>query len=177
MASPYVGEIRLFAGLFAPENWALCQGQLLQINTYQALYSLVGTTYGGDGRTTFGIPDLRGRLVIGTGTVTPTTSAYALGQTGGATSVTLTEAQLPAHTHGLLASTAAATATSPAGAVLADPSDQYNSFINYVSTGTMRVMADADLLADGGNQAHTNMMPSQPLNYMICLIGLYPSQN
>lgn len=177
MASPYIGEIRLFAGLYAPEDWALCQGQLLQINTYQALYSLLGTTYGGDGRTTFGIPDLRGRLVIGTGTVTPTTSAYALGQTGGVTSVTLTEAQLPAHTHGLIASTTAATATSPAGAVLADPSDQYNSFINYASGTTMRVMADAALQPAGGNQAHTNMMPSQPLNYMICLVGLYPMQN
>jgi len=177
MASPYLGEIRLFAGLFEPSDWAFCDGRLLQINQYQALFSLLGTQYGGDGTTTFGIPDLRGRLPIGMGTATSGTSAYALGQIGGATTVTLTADQIPAHNHPLVAYTSPATAPTPVGNVLADPDDQFNFYTNYSTANSTRVMASNAITPTGGGQSHTNMMPSLPLNYMICLMGIYPDSN
>jgi microcystin-dependent protein len=179
MSSAYVGEIRVFAGTFAPVNWVLCDGRSLEIRNYEALYALIGTTYGGDGRTTFKVPDLQGRLPIGTGPANGDinkggTSAYVPGQSGGATSVTLTTAQLPNHTHSLMATTTAASQISPAGQVLADPSDDFNSYIPYNSTVTNRVMADQALSAEGGNSAHDNIMPSMPLTHIICVNGLFP---
>ncbi|MBP2312714.1 phage tail protein [Azospirillum soli] len=182
MAEPYVGEIRLFAGNFAPNGWHLCDGSLLAIPQYELLYALLGTTYGGDGRTTFGLPDLRGRLPIGTGSANGDpnqggTSAYTLGQTGGATTVTLTEAQLPSHTHLLTATSTPATQTSPVGGILADPTDNFNSYIPYSSTGVMRVMANNSLLPAGGNAPHNNVMPTMPLTYIIALVGLYPASS
>ncbi|WP_029010453.1 phage tail protein [Azospirillum halopraeferens] len=182
MTSQYVGEIRLFAGNYAPQDWALCNGQLLTIQGNEALFSLIGTIYGGNGTTNFALPDLRGRLPIGVGAANGTvaqggTSAYSIGQTGGAVTVTLATANLPVHTHTLNASTAAATATSPQGTVLADPSDDFNCYFPYGSTVTNRVMADNALLPAGGNQAHSNVMPTLPLTYIIAVLGLYPDFN
>lgn len=179
MSAPYVGEIRLFAGSYAPVDWHLCDGSLLSVQTYQALFALLGTTYGGDGRTNFGIPDLRGRLPIGLGNAVGDpnqggTSAYVLGQTGGATTVTLTEAQIPGHNHSLIATNSPATQTSPVNAIFADPPDTANAYVPYSSTATNRVLATNTLLPTGGNQSHTNIMPTMPLSYIICLLGIFP---
>src|ERR1700760_799270 len=117
MGQPYVGEIRIFAGNFAPVNWMFCQGQLLPISVYDALYALIGTTYGGDGQNTFALPDLRGRVPVHNG------AGYVLGQPGGVEQVAITSQQVPAHSHGLTADTAAATGEAPSGALLAAPAD------------------------------------------------------
>lgn len=180
MSDYYVGEIRLFAGRYVPVGWVACDGQTLSINTYQALYSLIGTTYGGDGQSTFGVPDLRGRLALGTGQYTaaaPDTSvAYTLGQSGGAESVTLLEATMPNHTHALAASTAAGTLTSPAGNLFADTPDNLPAYVPYVSTQTTRTLADDELLPTGGSQPHENRMPAMALRFIMATDGIYPMQ-
>lgn len=182
MASPYLGEIRLFAGIYTPNDWVPCDGSMLAINNFQALYSLLGTTYGGDGHATFAVPDLRGRLPISMGAATGTiptggTSQYSLAQTGGVLTVTLAVANIPLHTHSLNASTSAATTTNPTGMVLADPADNFNIYAPYMATSPNRVLADNALLPTGGGQAHVNVMPSLPLIYMICTMGIYPDPN
>jgi microcystin-dependent protein len=180
MATPYIGEIRLFAGAYTPEGWHICDGSTLLIQQNELLFAVLGTIYGGDGRTTFGLPDLRGRLPIGMGPAVGNpsaggTSAYTLAQTGGALTVTLTEAQLPNHTHSLMALTGAATQTSPVGNMLADPTDSFNSYVPYTQGTTMRVLATGSLLPTGGNQAHTNVMPTMPMTFIIALNGIFPS--
>lgn len=181
MSDPYLGEIRLFAGNFAPENWALCDGSSLQISSNTALYSLLGTNFGGDGVTTFKLPDLRGRVAVGVGQLTGG-SNYTLAQIGGQETVSLTAGQLPTHQHSLIASTASATATNPSGNVLATPPANLPLYIPYVpgptpAPGPTRVLNAAALQPSGGSQPHENRMPSTVITFIICTNGLYPNPN
>jgi len=166
MSSSYVGEIRLFAGNFAPTGWALCQGQLMPISENPALFDLIGTTYGGDGQSTFQLPDLAGRIPVHQGL------GHVVGEMGGAESVTLTSSQIPQHTHALLGSTAAAIGTSPAGALLAT-----TSVASYDTASGATAMAAVAIGTAGGSQPHDNMAPTVAVNYIISLFGIFPSQN
>jgi len=173
----YTGEIRLFAGPYAPEGWNYCDGSLVSINTYPALYSLIGTTYG-SGNGTFGLPNLQGRLPIGTGQG-PNLPAYALGQTGGEEIVALQPANLPAHSHPISASSQAATTNTPGPSVTFATVGVNDRF--YVDTSKGPVAATVDfspqaISTDGGGQPHANIMPCTPLSYIICLNGIYPEQ-
>ncbi|MBD2843602.1 phage tail protein [Paenibacillus sp. IB182496] len=171
MAEPYIGEIRLFGGNFAPVGWMFCEGQLLPISQYDALFVLIGTTYGGDGQTTFALPDYRGRIPLGQGTSPSTGTTYAMGQHGGSEDVTLTANQLPSHTHSVNASTSAGEITSPANAFWSkSPLEQYSS------ETPLEQMNPQALSNSGGNQSHPNMMPTLTLSYIISLYGIYPSQ-
>lgn len=162
----------MFAGNFAPVGWAVCDGSLLPISEYETLFALIGTTYGGDGQSTFALPDLRGRVPIHAGQG-PGLSSRVIGQTGGVEQVTLTPAQLPAHRHTLRASPAAASSTAGvAGSLLATPA----STKLYGVTPAGSAMAAGALTTSGGNQAHNNMAPSLGLNHIIALFGVFPSQ-
>lgn len=174
----FVGEIRLFGGNYAPENWVLADGRSLSIQQYPALYALIGVTYGGDGKTTFNVPDLRSRLPLGAGK-SPSNSGhtYALGEKGGAESVALSEATLPIHSHPLAATTDDANQLSPAGHYLADTPDNLPNYIPYAATATTRVLADGSITAAGGGQPHGNIMPSRGVTYIIATNGIFPSQN
>lgn len=169
MSTPYVGEIRLFAGNFAPVGWLFCEGQLLSIADNDVLFTLVGTTYGGDGQTSFALPDLRGRVPVHQGQG-PGSSPRTLGEFGGQEAVTLLASQMPAHTHALHANAAPASGTAPGGALLAA-----TSVASYdPGTGTTPMAASA-VGSAGGNQPHPNMAPTLALNYIISLYGIYPS--
>lgn len=169
-ADPFLGEIRIFAGNFAPQGWAFCDGQLLAISQNQALFSLLGTTYGGDGQTTFALPDLRGRVPMNAGSG-PGLTPRSLGQTGGQEQVTLNVSQIPAHTHQARASSEAPDTNSPEDAVPAQKARTYlyNTGDSDVNMGTTAISST------GGSQAHDNMQPYLCLNYIIALQGLYPS--
>ena len=170
MSDPFIGEIRLFAGNFAPRNWAFCSGQILSIAQNTALFSLLGTTYGGNGQTTFALPDLRGRVPMGRGQG-PGLSPRDLGEVAGAENVTLTSNQIPAHRHALRASTTAASVTTPGGALLGTTS------VNSYDTASASVaMAPGAIGITGGSQPHNNMAPTQTLNYIIALFGVFPSR-
>jgi len=170
MANPYVGEIRLFAGNFAPNGWALCQGQLVAIAENSTLYNLIGTTYGGDGQSTFALPDLRGRVPVHQGQGTGL-SPRSPGQAGGAETVTLQSAQTPLHTHALHASTATATVGTPGGSVLAT-----TTTASYGPGPATTAMATGAISNTWGNaQPHENMAPTLTVNYIISLYGIYPS--
>lgn len=173
----YVGEIRLFAGNYVPEDFIACDGRLLPINGNEALFSLVGAIWGGDSRTTFGVPDLRGRIPVGQGQGTGLTSRI-LGQTGGHEQVTLTAAQMPSHTHTLNVSTDKATATTPAGNVLAAiPGGSVMYFDTTTTGGTTDISFGPKAIGDSGaSVGHANMQPYQALTYMICVRGLYPDR-
>lgn len=173
MSEPFVGEIRMFAGNFAPRGWAFCDGQLLAVSQNDALFSLLGTIYGGDGRTTFGLPDLRGRIPIHAGTG-PGLSPRRLGAKGGAEKVTLTVNQLPSHSHQMQASTATASETRPEGNVTGSntPIDIY--FENTPSTVSMNAN---NVLNVGGSRSHTNLMPFLCVHFIIALVGIYPSRH
>lgn len=173
MSEAYVGEIRMFAGDYAPENWAPCDGRTLQISEYEALYSLLSTTYGGDGRTNFNLPDLRGRLAIGMGQgQNPALTNRPLGQLTGVETVTLTEANHPAHNHAFTAG-GTATSHSPGGMV----PGAVSGFKLYASTATSGSSLDSKVVqpVPGGSQAHNNVMPSMPISFIICLWGIYPN--
>lgn len=178
---PYVGEIRMFAGNYAPTGWHFCDGTLLQISTYQALYSLIGTVWGGNGVSTFGLPDLRGRLPVGQGTGTGLT-ARIVGQTGGSSAVTLVEANLPAHNHTLNASTVEGTTASLSnGAGLAQTKTPPSGKLGRYSLPTpaptkVNLAATSISPASGGSSPHTNVMPYQAVNYIISLNGMYPTR-
>ncbi|MDQ3927758.1 MAG: tail fiber protein [Chloroflexota bacterium] len=167
-----MGEIALFPYNFAPLGWALCNGQLLSISTNTALFSLLGTTYGGNGQTTFALPDLRGRVPMSSGQG-PGLSNYQLGQTGGSESVTLIQSQMPAHTHSVSAATGAGTSASPDGKVWAASSARDNLYAVTPNT----TMAAQAVGAAGGNQPHDNTQPYLTLNYCIALEGIYPSRS
>ena len=172
-----IAEIRMFGGNFAPRGWALCQGQLLAIVQNTALFALLGTTFGGNGQTTFALPDLRGRVPVGWGQG-PGLSNYDLGQVGGAESVTLLTTQLPAHNHSITASSVAGTATAPAGnypAVVVDPTA--NPMSAYGTGAPLVQMNAASVAAAGGSQPHNNVQPFLGMNYIICLEGVFPSRN
>jgi microcystin-dependent protein len=163
LADPYIGELRIFAGNFAPSGWLLCAGQLLSISEHEALFQLIGTTYGGDGETTFAIPDLRGRLLVHQG------NGFVLAETGGVEQVTLTTSQLPAHTHAVLASSAAG-GPNPQGAVPAT-----SAAIDLYRESTPDTPLGPSLAAVGGSQPHTNLQPALCVNYIISLFGIFPS--
>jgi microcystin-dependent protein len=165
---PYIGEIRLIAFNFAPKGWALCWGQLLPINQNQALFALLGTYYGGDGRTNFALPDLRGRVAVCMGQP-PAGSEYLLGAAGGAETVALTTAQLPAHNHSVHAQSAAGAKRTPTRGFPAGGGA-------YAADDNVRMKA-AMIGQTGGGEAHENRQPYLTLNYVIALQGIFPSQN
>lgn len=172
MSEPFVGEIRMFAGNFAPRNWAFCDGQLLAVSQNDALFSLLGTIYGGDGRTTFGLPELRGRLPIHAGTG-PGLSPRNLGSKSGSETVTPTVNQIPSHTHTMSASTDPASETQPAGNVTGSDLTVDGYFEN--PPGAVPLGAQA-ITSVGGSQSHTNLMPFLCINFIIALFGVYPSR-
>jgi microcystin-dependent protein len=164
---PFLGEIRLVPFNFAPRGWAICAGQLLPISQNQALFALLGTTYGGNGQTTFALPDLRGRVPIGAGQPSAG-SSYPLGATGGEETVALTTRQLPQHAHPIHASSAAATTKNPTTAFLAGGGA-------YGAQRNVRMNA-AMIGRTGGGEGHENRQPYLALNYIIALQGIFPSQ-
>jgi len=171
-AEPFIGEIMLFAGNFAPTNWALCQGQLLAIAQNTALFSILGTTYGGNGINTFALPDLRGRAPVGWGQG-PGLPNFDLGETGGEMSHTLITTEMPAHSHTLVADASNGVQSGPGGAYPArDPSGS-----PAYGTNPSAVMNANTIAAVGGSQPHNNMQPYLSLNYCICLYGIFPPRN
>jgi microcystin-dependent protein len=167
MAQPYVGEIRMFAGNFAPAGWMFCEGQLLPISENETLFQLIGTTYGGDGQSTFALPDLRGRVPLHFG------NGFNLAETGGAEEITLTVNQIPAHTHPLFCSSGGqSTSADPQGGVWA-PSDatQYSTGVADVQMGNPAITSDPT----GGSQPHTNFQPYLCINFIISMFGIFPS--
>lgn len=166
MSQPYVGEIRMFAGNFAPVGWAFCNGALLPISENETLFNLIGTTYGGDGQNTFALPDLRSRVPIHVG------PGFALGQAAGAESVTLTVSQIPAHSHLPVGNSATGDQTSPAGSTWA------NSTSNLFLPPPPGIAMDSGAIGStGGSQPHDNMIPFLVINFIISLFGVFPSQS
>lgn len=166
MAQPYVGEVRMFAGNFAPAGWMFCEGQLLPISEYETLFNLIGTTYGGDGQSTFALPDLRGRLPLHFG------NGFTLAETGGVETVTLTASQIPAHSHPLLVSVDAATTPDPKGELLA----QATQVMLYVEDTTNQSLSPSSITSTGGSQPHNNFQPYLCVDFIISLFGIFPSQ-
>lgn len=173
MSERFIGEIRIFTGNFAPSGWAMCLGQLLPIAQNTALFSLLGTNYGGDGKSTFGLPNLQQRMPLHPGAAPGLTPRY-LGEQGGDATVTLTEQQMPAHNHVMNASSAAATVQSPANALLAKP---VTLNAPYHDVGAMAPSAPGMLGAAGGGAAHNNQQPYLALNFIIALNGIYPPRS
>ena len=175
MSDPFLGEIEYFAFNFPPKGWVQCAGQLLPVNQNQALFSLLGTTFGGDGKVTFGLPDLRGRVAVGQGTG-PGRSTRTVGQTGGEETHALTTAELPAHTH------PASVVAHPTGVSLPGPAGNFlsvgasgSTVINAYATGTaFGAMSPTTVGPSPGAQAHANIMPYLALNPCIALVGIYP---
>jgi microcystin-dependent protein len=164
VALPYVGEIRMFAGNFAPAGWMFCSGQLLPISENETLFNLIGTTYGGDGQSTFALPDLQGRIPIHQG------NGFTLAETGGAEDITLTVNQIPAHSHPFVVSTRVANQSSPSNNVLAQ-STAADLYIEDTATVGLDPVAVG---ATGGSQPHSNMQPYLGINYIISLFGYFP---
>ncbi len=171
MEQPYVGEIRIFAGNFNPAGWMFCEGQLLPISENETLFNLIGTTYGGDGQSTFALPDLRGRLPVHQGTGGGL-SGRTLAETGGTEEVTLTVQQIPAHNHAALASQNIAGQQSPSSNVLA----QSTVAKMYIQDTADQPLAARTIGSSGGSQPHTNFQPYLCLNFIISLFGVFPSQ-
>ena len=169
MANPYIGEIRMFAGNFAPSGWEFCSGQLLPIAEYDALFNLIGTTYGGDGQSTFALPDLQGRLPIHSGSNSQ--SSYVIGQKAGVETVMVTAAQMPAHTHVRYGSSSTADSRSPSGELPA-----VSTHAAYGTT-TAAPMASTALSSTGGNVPHDNLQPFACVSFIISLFGIFPTQS
>jgi microcystin-dependent protein len=169
VAEPFLAEIRILSFAFAPKGWALCNGQLLPINQNQALFALLGTTFGGDGRVNFALPNLQGR------TPTHVGAGLGLGQSGGAQAHTLVQAELPAHTHALAASADVSSSADPAGRVPAKK-PRFGADV-YAAPANPTALAAASLEPAGGSQAHLNMQPFLALNFAIALQGIFPSPN
>jgi microcystin-dependent protein len=165
MAQPYVGEIRMFAGNFAPAGWMFCEGQLLPISENETLFQLIGTTYGGDGASTFGLPDLRGRLPVHQG------NGIILAETGGAEEITLTVSQIPAHGHPFRASENPGTSATVQGNLTADSPN----VALYIEDAPSVAMAPSSVTAVGGSQPHTNLQPYLCVDFIISLFGIFPS--
>jgi microcystin-dependent protein len=168
MAQPYVGEIRMFAGNFAPLGWLFCQGQLLAISQNETLFQLIGTTYGGDGESTFGLPDLRGRLPLHFNN-----SSYLLGQTGGVEEVTLTVQQIPVHNHPAGCINTDGNSVSPIGGLPA----VNTTALPYGAVPPQIGMNATSIVPTGGSQPHTNFQPYLCVDFIISLFGIYPSPN
>lgn len=174
MGEPFVGEVRMFGGSFAPAGWAMCQGQLMPISQNETLFNLIGTTYGGDGQSTFALPDLQGRMPLHAGQGPGISQTYQIGETGGVESVTLSVQQIPVHTHALLAS-----------GDFGQNQQPQNGFFAQLNTGTLYI-SPADPMANlnagalspvGGSQPHENMMPYLCITFIISLFGVFPTQN
>jgi microcystin-dependent protein len=175
MSQPFIGEIRMFAGNFAPQGWSFCNGALIPIDQNDALFNLIGTTYGGDGQTTFALPNLQSRVPVHVG------SGFALGQTGGAESVTLTTSQIPAHSHVPLVGTGQQSNNTnmPGNNFLADetlPGSISPQPFVYSTTAPATALAANALGSAGGSQPHDNMIPFLVINFIISLFGVFPSQ-
>ncbi len=171
MSEPFIGEIRIFAGTFAPRGWAFCNGQLLPISQNTALFAILGTTYGGDGRTTVGLPDLRGRAAMHPGNG-PGLSSRRLGELGGESSVALNSNQMPEHTHPVLASSEAANTGNPVNSVPANA-----GFLNrYGAADDLEDFA-SDIIDNTGGEAHNNMQPYLVMYFIIALVGRFPVRN
>jgi microcystin-dependent protein len=172
MAQPYIGEIRMFAGNFAPAGWAFCDGSLQAISENEALFNLIGTTYGGDGQSTFALPNLQSRIPVHMGQG-PGLSMYNIGESGGVEQVTLTTQQLPQHNHSLLALTNIANQPNPSGNLIGESTKVDLFFdvnpVNAMNTGTITPV--------GGSQPHDNVMPFLCISFIISLFGIYPTQN
>ena len=169
MSEPFLAEIRMVGFNFAPRGWAFCDGQILPINQNQSLYSLLGTTYGGDGRTSFALPDLRGRVPIHVGSSDGV--HHSIEKKSGEETHTLAANEMPQHTHNIQASASAATSSDPTGTVLAQSTQIYGSPANMVA------MISGTMTNTGGGQAHENMQPYLAVNFCIALQGLFPSRN
>lgn len=167
MAQPYVGEIRMFAGNFPPVGWMFCEGQLLPISENETLFNLIGTTYGGDGQSTFALPDLRGRIPIHQG------NGFILAETGGAEEITLTVNQIPAHSHPLLASGDIGNQVNAAGALTSNS----QGAIPYIEDAPTLNMNAQAISAVGGSQPHTNFQPYLCIDFIISLFGIFPQQS
>ena len=166
MAQPYVGEIRMFAGNFAPAGWMFCEGQLLPISEYETLFNLIGTTYGGDGQSTFALPDLRGRVPLHFG------NGFTLAETGGVEEVTLTVSQIPSHSHPMLASADAADQITGNGGVVAAPP----ALSMYFTASPDSSLNPNTMGSVGGSQPHNNFQPYLCVDFIISLFGIFPSQ-
>ena len=167
MAEPFLAELRIMSFVFPPKGWALCNGQLLPINQNQALFSLLGTTFGGDGRVNFGLPNLQGMVPIHMG------SGHTLGERGGVQAVTLSTAQMPTHVHVVNAVNVVATSNAPSSTALISQSGGSNL---YAAASNLQAMAPNAISNTGGSQAHLNMQPFLTLSYCIALQGIFPSQ-
>lgn len=173
MGEPFIGEIRMFGGSFAPAGWAMCQGQLMPISQNDALFTLIGTTYGGDGQETFGLPDLQGRTPIHFGQGPGLSQNYQIGEKAGVESVTLTTQQIPSHTHPFLCSGEFAQNAQPQGGYFA----QLNTGSLYIGPADPMANMNAQVLAPvGGSQPHENMMPYLTITFILSLFGVFPSQ-
>ena len=172
MSSPYVGEIRMFGGSFAPAGWMFCAGQLLPISENETLFNLIGTTYGGDGQETFGLPDLRGRIPIHAGQGPGISQNYQLGEQAGVETVTLSTQQIPIHTHAVIGSSDIGTDPAPTNDVLATSS----ILQPYVGIAPDAIMAANAIGPAGGSQPHDNMMPYLCVSFIISLFGIFPHQ-
>jgi len=179
MAQPYVGQILIFGGNFAPAGWMLCAGQSLPISEYETLFNLIGTTYGGDGQTTFNLPDLQGRAPLHMGQGSGL-SSYIIGQSGGVETVTLSTQQLPAHNHAVQAAGVGDSDTPGLTTLLANEGGADASKVPIyapfdATPANMTTLLPASIVASGGSQPHENRQPSLVLNYIISLFGVYPS--
>lgn len=170
MSNPYIGEIRMFGGNFAPAGWMFCQGQLLPISENDALFTLIGTTFGGDGQETFALPNLQSRVPIHAGTG-PGGITYQLGEAAGTEEVTLTVQQIPNHGHPLLATNNTATVQTPGGNVAAQGAGQI-----YTSLSSPIGMWPQSITPEGGSQPHTNLQPYLCISFIISLFGIFPHQ-
>jgi len=168
MAQPYVGEIRMFAGNFAPAGWMFCEGQLLPISEFETLFNLIGTTYGGDGQSTFALPDLRGRIPIHFG------NGFTLAETGGVETVTLTVSQIPAHSHPYLGSTNLATGVVPTGQ--SGGKGGVSTILPYGTDVPVSPLSPSAVGSTGGSQPHNNFQPYLCVDFIISLFGIFPSQ-
>jgi microcystin-dependent protein len=166
VAQPYVGEIRMFAGNFAPAGWMFCEGQLVAISELETLFNLIGTTYGGDGQSTFALPDLRGRLPVHFG------NGFTLAETGGVETVTLTVSQITAHTHPYLGSSSVSNDPNPGGNVVGEST----TISLYESQAPSAAMAAGAIGSIGGSQPHNNFQPYLCIDFIISLFGIFPSQ-